>query len=65
MPARPTQFDNSWIDTANCVNYATRRRRHQSYSVSLAAHTTYYWKIVSKTMANMTASGPVWSFTTP
>ena len=27
--------------------------------------TTYYWKIVSKTMANMTAGGAVWSFTTP
>jgi len=26
--------------------------------------TTYYWKIVSKTMANVAASGPIWSFTT-
>ena len=26
---------------------------------------TYYWKIVSKTMANMTAAGQVWNFTTP
>jgi phosphatidylserine/phosphatidylglycerophosphate/cardiolipin synthase-like enzyme len=26
--------------------------------------TAYYWKIVSKTMANKTASGPVWSFGT-
>ena len=26
--------------------------------------TTYYWKIVSKTMANKSASGPVWSFGT-
>ena len=25
---------------------------------------TYYWQIVSKTMANLAASGPVWSFTT-
>lgn len=25
---------------------------------------TYYWKIVSKTMANKEAMGPVWSFTT-
>jgi len=31
---------------------------------ALTANTTYYWKIVSKTMANMTAAGPVWSFTT-
>ena len=26
--------------------------------------TTYYWKIVSKTMANVSAEGDVWSFTT-
>ena len=30
----------------------------------LQAGTTYYWKIVGKTMANVTATGPVWSFTT-
>ena len=30
----------------------------------LAANTTYRWKIVSKTMANLTATGPIWSFTT-
>jgi phosphatidylserine/phosphatidylglycerophosphate/cardiolipin synthase-like enzyme len=34
------------------------------YSVSgLASGVTYYWKIVSKTMANKTASGATWSFT--
>jgi phosphatidylserine/phosphatidylglycerophosphate/cardiolipin synthase-like enzyme len=26
--------------------------------------TTYYWRIVGKTMANMTAAGPIYSFTT-
>lgn len=30
----------------------------------LAPSTTYRWKIVSKTMANLTSTGPVWSFTT-
>jgi len=30
----------------------------------LAPGTTYYWKIVSKTMADKSASGPVWSFGT-
>lgn len=30
----------------------------------LAPNTTYRWKIVSKTMANLTAAGPIWSFTT-
>lgn len=37
----------------------------QSFAVTnLVAGTTYYWQIVSKTMADQTASGPVWSFTT-
>ncbi|MCU1384938.1 MAG: C-terminal target protein [Acidobacteria bacterium] len=27
--------------------------------------TTYYWRIVSKTMANQAATGSTWSFTTP
>ncbi len=31
---------------------------------TLSAGTTYYWKIVSKTMANVTKTGPIWSFTT-
>ena len=31
---------------------------------SLQPGTTYYWKIVSKTMANKSASGQVWSFGT-
>jgi hypothetical protein len=36
-----------------------------SYNISgLAPQTTYRWKIVSKTMANLTAIGPIWSFTT-
>lgn len=30
----------------------------------LAPDTTYYWRIVSKTMANLTASGAVWNFRT-
>jgi hypothetical protein len=35
------------------------------YNISgLAPQTTYRWKIVSKTMANLTAIGPIWSFTT-
>ena len=31
---------------------------------TLVAGRTYYWKIVSKTMANKGAAGPVWSFRT-
>jgi PLD-like domain/IPT/TIG domain len=30
----------------------------------LAPNTTYRWKVVSKTMANLSNSGPIWSFTT-
>lgn len=36
----------------------------ETYSLSLAAGTTYYWRIVGKTMADLTANGPTWSFTT-
>src|SRR5687767_14458262 len=31
---------------------------------TLQSGTTYFWRIVSKTMANQTANGPTWSFTT-
>jgi phosphatidylserine/phosphatidylglycerophosphate/cardiolipin synthase-like enzyme len=38
---------------------------YKSYALpTLQPGTTYYWKIVSKTMAYVTAAGPVWSFTT-
>ena len=38
----------------------------QRFTVSnLSPGTTYYWKVVSKTMANMTATGSVWTFVTP
>jgi hypothetical protein len=33
-------------------------------ATALQPGTTYYWKIVSKTMADMTATSPIWSFTT-
>ncbi|HVG20246.1 MAG TPA: IPT/TIG domain-containing protein [Blastocatellia bacterium] len=37
----------------------------ESYTLPpLQSGTKYYWRIVGKTMANVTASGPVWSFTT-
>ena len=31
---------------------------------ALAANTTYYWRIVGRTMARLAAGGPTWSFTT-
>jgi len=37
----------------------------QSYTLpALAVGTTYFWKVVSRTVANVPAEGPVWSFTT-
>jgi mitochondrial cardiolipin hydrolase len=39
--------------------------QNQSFALpTLAGGTTYYWKIVSKTMAGLTATGPIQSFTT-
>lgn len=38
--------------------------RQYAIDVPLQPGTKYYWKIVSKTMAHVTAHGPVWSFTT-
>jgi hypothetical protein len=39
---------------------------YRAYAIpaTLEPGTRYYWKIVSKTMADMTAASPVWSFTT-
>jgi regulation of enolase protein 1 (concanavalin A-like superfamily) len=42
--------------------YSTDYRRYPL--PDLLPGTTYYWKIVSKTMALVSANGPVWSFTT-
>jgi phosphatidylserine/phosphatidylglycerophosphate/cardiolipin synthase-like enzyme len=39
--------------------------QNQSFTLpTLIGGTTYYWKIVSKTAANLTKTGDVWSFTT-
>ena len=47
------------------ANVSVSPNSTKSYTVSsLAPGTTYYWRIVSKTMAPMTAAGPVYSFTT-
>lgn len=44
---------------------STSSTDYKRYAISsLAPHTTYYWKIVSKTAAGVKASGPVYSFTT-
>jgi hypothetical protein len=38
--------------------------RESSTVSSLVPGTTYYWRIVGKTMANRVNAGPIWSFTT-
>src|SRR6185503_8892759 len=39
---------------------------NQSYTTpALQPGTTYYWRVVGKTMAGLTAPGPTWRFTTP
>jgi phosphatidylserine/phosphatidylglycerophosphate/cardiolipin synthase-like enzyme len=54
------------LATNQALGPSTSSTSYQQVSVSgLQAHTTYYWKIVSKTMANKTATGSVSSFTTP
>ena len=47
------------------LGYSKSSSDLKSYTVTgLAANTTYYWRIVSKTMANVARSGAVWSFST-
>ena len=43
---------------------STVDQRQYTIETPLQAGTTYYWRIVSKTMANMTASSPVYTFST-
>jgi HKD family nuclease len=46
------------------LGYSRSSSDYKSYTVSVSPGRTYYWRIVSKTMANQTRSGPVWSFRT-
>jgi phosphatidylserine/phosphatidylglycerophosphate/cardiolipin synthase-like enzyme len=40
------------------------QRQSLTVPAALQTGTTYYWRIVGKTMANQTATSPTWSFTT-
>ena len=42
----------------------TTSQRQSLMLPALASSTTYYWRIVSRTIANRSRSGPVWRFTT-
>ena len=46
------------------VDFDTPKTKKTLTLPALMPGTTYYWYIVSKTMAGMTNAGPVWSFTT-
>jgi acid phosphatase len=55
QPGQPV-LDSGSVDDGNMEVY--------TIPTLLQGGTTYYWKVVGKTMANVTAAGPVWSFTT-
>ena len=56
--AQPDQplLDSGSVDVGNMERY--------TIPLDVQPGTTYFWKIVSKTMANVTATGPIWSFAT-
>ena len=46
------------------VDYDTPKTKKALALPALQPGTTYYWRIVTKTMAGLTSKGPTWSFTT-
>jgi phosphatidylserine/phosphatidylglycerophosphate/cardiolipin synthase-like enzyme len=46
------------------VDYNTPKTKKTLALPALQPGTTYYWRIVTKTMAGLTSKGPTWSFTT-
>ena len=55
QPGQPL-LDTGSVDDGNPESYTIK--------TTLQPGTTYYWRIVGKTMANITANGQTWSFTT-
>jgi hypothetical protein len=47
------------------LGYSRSSTDYKSYVVTVSRGRTYYWRIVSKTLANMGKSGPTWSFYVP
>jgi hypothetical protein len=50
--------------TLHLTNVTVSPNSTKKLTITLPSAGTYYWKIVSKTMAGKTASGPIWSFGT-
>ena len=46
------------------VDYDLPKTKKTHTLPALQPGTTYYWRIVTKTMAGLTSKGPIWSFTT-
>jgi phosphatidylserine/phosphatidylglycerophosphate/cardiolipin synthase-like enzyme len=59
-PNPPLFAENKALGPSNWAG----QRQSFALPTALQAGTTYYWRVVSKTMANLTATSPVWSFTT-
>jgi hypothetical protein len=53
------------IATNVALGYSKTSTDYKSYTVSgLSRNRTYYWRVVSKTIAGMAKSGPVWTVRT-
>jgi hypothetical protein len=55
---------NALVPVAQYMNLGPGPGRQVTIPVALPPGTTIYWKIVSRTLANLASSGEVWSFTT-
>ena len=55
---------NSLVQVAQYMNLGPGPGRQLTLPFALPPGTTIYWKIVSRTLANLASSGNVWSFTT-
>ncbi|HET9530950.1 MAG TPA: phospholipase D-like domain-containing protein, partial [Blastocatellia bacterium] len=60
-----TSSTNLQLIASNVQTGSPTGTTKETYTLSgLTQGTTYFWKVVSKTMANVTREGNVWSFTT-
>ena len=55
---------NALVPVAQYMNLGPGPGRQVTIPVALPPGTTIYWKVVSRTLANLPSSGEVWSFTT-